>query len=1011
MIRDDRRDNPRVPGLWISRILTYGLGLGGLAFVAFSVSRLDSTDRSDAYETAAREVVINIGNSIIRSVERTVRPAIERGRIFAESQDIIRALKRRDSRELTEICNVAIRASTEVDAIALFNADGEIAAINSVYADGTPVDQERIERVIRRDYSERPIITNCLNNDARAEALEFQTGCDITPAYFDSSGLSVAHSVPVIDSGGRQVGLVSTRIDFERITSLIKNHEIAGGSGKIHLVTDDGGYFDEAINSGDELPPLSRETLAAFVAPLVAGHATPMTTHRENTYYGLFRAAALETMEGGGIQVLLAVPDKWLAREARMASLLAVGAPAAFGFLMVGLAALIGAISHIIKKEKNLQYVVKELQAFFGTTPDLLCIMDDDGRFLKINYAWSTLIGTPPDEIQNRSFLELVHEEDREKTAARISMLKADGPIEPFVNRFRTQSGEIRQLEWRAGRFDRHVYAAGRDVTTRIGHERKLEALEERLRLFVEHAPAALAMFDTDMRYLVASRGWYEQYGLCDSKIIGRTHYEVFPSIPQRWMDYHARVMKGESLREERDVFQGIDGTKTWVRWELCPWYDAEGNIGGIIMATEVINDQIEFERNLNEARLQAEAANVAKGEFLANMSHEIRTPMTAILGYADLLESEGDLTPDETAMAIRTIRSNTRHLLTVINDILDMSKIEAGKMTVEHIAMDPVTTITEVASLMHAAADDKAIHLNVRLETEIPRVIESDPTRVRQILLNLVGNAVKFTESGSVEVLVAHDLPRAQLIFRVEDTGIGMTPPQRDAIARFDAFQQADGSTVRKFGGAGLGLRISNALANLLGGKIDVESEYGQGSAFTVTISTGQIESTEEAYMPALYWTSKGQSIDEGNEQAATDKSKPLQGRQILLAEDGTDNQRLINFHLDKAGAEVTIVDNGRAAIQTIGDDPDKVRFDLILMDMQMPEMDGFETVRNLRSRGFCQQIVALTAHDKETAKDKCLAAGCNAFLTKPLDGAVLIQTCCSIVNKHVGAETAARG
>ncbi len=395
----------------------------------------------------------------------------------------------------------------------------------------------------------------------------------------------------------------------------------------------------------------------------------------------------------------------------------------------------------------------------------------------------------------------------------------------------------------------------------------------------------------------------------------------------------------------------------------------------------------------LQQAKVAAEAASQTKSEFLANMSHEIRTPMTAILGYADLLSDEQDA-PPQWRKAISTIKQNGQHLLAIINDILDMSKIEAGKMTVEVIETNPMQIVEEAVSLMHARAEGKGIDLVVKYNTPIPEQIESDPTRLRQILLNLLGNALKFTEVGSVTIQLAADPDQQLFHLSVVDTGIGMSPEQRDIIARFDAFNQADGSTTRKFGGTGLGLRISNSLAQMLGGGIKVESALGEGSTFTMTIATGDLTGVRML---------EPDEIAKNTEQATQKKSKrsddlsgePLKGLRVLLAEDGPDNQRLISFLLKKAGANVTVAENGLLAHDLALEAQSKENpFDLILMDMQMPVLDGYGATRKLREADYSGPIIALTAHAMAEDRQKCLKAGCNDFATKPIDRAKLIAT-----------------
>jgi CheY-like chemotaxis protein/anti-sigma regulatory factor (Ser/Thr protein kinase) len=364
---------------------------------------------------------------------------------------------------------------------------------------------------------------------------------------------------------------------------------------------------------------------------------------------------------------------------------------------------------------------------------------------------------------------------------------------------------------------------------------------------------------------------------------------------------------------------------------------------------------------------------------------------MTAILGYADLLESEDReyVNSSQTADAIQTIRSNANHLLTIINDILDMSKIEAGKMTVEHIDTQPAQVIQETVSLLRPRAIGKGLNIRIVYESVLPERIQSDPTRLRQILLNLVGNAIKFTEVGEIVLNASVDIERQKLVVQVRDTGMGMDPEQRDRISKFDAFSQADGSMARQFGGTGLGLRISSSLAKKLGGELTVESELGRGSSFTASVSTGDLSG-----IPMIDpECNSGEAVQEIAPQAkpSNANSRPLEGLSILLAEDGPDNQRLIAFHLKKAGAQVELADNGRMAMECVQADPDY--FDLIFMDMQMPELDGYGATRRLRDWGYQRPIVALTAHAMDGDRQKCLDAGCNDYTTKPISRPILIE------------------
>jgi signal transduction histidine kinase/CheY-like chemotaxis protein len=387
-------------------------------------------------------------------------------------------------------------------------------------------------------------------------------------------------------------------------------------------------------------------------------------------------------------------------------------------------------------------------------------------------------------------------------------------------------------------------------------------------------------------------------------------------------------------------------------------------------------------------ARKRAESATNAKSEFLANMSHEIRTPMTAILGYCDLLlsETETDKYLAKHRNALHTIRQNGNFLLGLVNDILDLSKIEAGKLEVERIPMSVEALLTDVVSLFRVRAAAKGLTLVARIEGEIPETILSDPTRIRQIMLNFVSNAIKFTEEGSVTIVVRMlRTPTPKVQFEVIDTGIGMSPEVAAKV--FTPFTQADASVTRKFGGTGLGLSISRRLAQMLDGDITVESEPGVGSRFFLTLDVGPLESL------VMRPTKLNASLAPIERRSLPQPRLP-NGCRVLIVEDGVDNQRLISLVLRKAGAEVALAENGLLGVEAAGAARDAGRpFDLILMDMQMPVLDGYAATRQLRSEGHTTPIIALTAHAMNGDRQKCLDAGCDDYAQKPIDRTALLQ------------------
>lgn len=499
-------------------------------------------------------------------------------------------------------------------------------------------------------------------------------------------------------------------------------------------------------------------------------------------------------------------------------------------------------------------------------------------------------------------------------------------------------------------------------------------------------AHAIVAMTDRRGRITYANDRFCEISGYtrdeligCDHRILNSRHHAKSFFVEMYAAISCGRVWRGDIRNRAKN------GTFYWVDTTIVPMLDDKGRICAYVAIRQDITARKNAEQELLAAKEAAEAANRAKDEFLANISHEIRTPLTAILGFTDLL-ADPQLRADERREHVETIRRNGEHLLSLINNLLDMSKIEAQRMQVEMMLVPLERVVSDVMSMMRPSAEMRGIELSVMHDEQLPVFILTDPLRLRQVLINLLSNAIKFTQRGSVSLHVSASQgvnDTVDLCFQVRDTGIGIPPEKLSML--FKRFSQADSSTTRRFGGTGIGLYLSDRLARMLGGAIEVESTPGLGSIFTLHLSDVASREVEEPGRAA--WVMPGR-----NESAPAS----LAGLHVLLAEDGPDNQRLFTHWLTRAGATVTTVCDGRAAADALLDTrAGRKPFHLVLMDMQMPVMDGYEATRVVRAAGISVPVLALTAHASGGDREKCLAAGCNGYLAKPVHRERFIENC----------------
>jgi CheY-like chemotaxis protein len=415
-----------------------------------------------------------------------------------------------------------------------------------------------------------------------------------------------------------------------------------------------------------------------------------------------------------------------------------------------------------------------------------------------------------------------------------------------------------------------------------------------------------------------------------------------------------------------------------------------ENIVNGVLVSLDDVTELERKEIQLREATEKAMSANQAKSEFLANMSHEIRTPMNAVLGFTELMRRGNAQTVEQSAKYLETIHRNGKHLLDLINDILDLSKVESGEFTIEDIACQPYRIAAEVIEILSVRAQEKGVGLTLHIDSDVPESVAGDPARMRQVITNLTGNAIKFTEKGSVEIRLrwVGDRRQGQMEISIKDSGIGIPADKLATI--FDPFTQAESSTTRRFGGTGLGLTISRRFAQAMKGDILLESVYGEGSTFTLAFPVKHADENGSAIK--LIPPQAAMAAAETSETDHTMTWHFTRGR-VLVADDAPENRQLVNVLLSEVGIEIVEAEDGQQAV----DLATSQTFDLILMDMQMPLMDGLEAVRRIRDRereegGARVSICMLTANALPQFKTMAHEAGADDFLTKPISASDLI-------------------
>jgi PAS domain S-box-containing protein len=493
----------------------------------------------------------------------------------------------------------------------------------------------------------------------------------------------------------------------------------------------------------------------------------------------------------------------------------------------------------------------------------------------------------------------------------------------------------------------------------------QLSTQQARLLAFVEHIPAVVAMLDNDIRYLAVSRKWEQEYGMAGDDIIGMSHYVVFAETGQQWKDIHQQALSGKGMQKGEQVFrpEGWEHDK-YLTWEVWPWYQFDGSIGGIITLIQDVTEMELHRQELKKARHLAEQANMAKSEFLANMSHEIRTPLNGVIGFTDLVLKTH--MSDTQKQYLDFVHQSANTLLSIINDILDFSKIEAGKLELDIDKYDIYEIAAQTADIISFQVQSKGLEMLLDIPTCLPRFVWVDDIRLKQVLINLLSNAAKFTESGEIELkieILDYEPTTSDVItcrFIVRDTGIGIREEKKAKI--FEAFLQEDGSTTKKYGGTGLGLTISNQLLALMGSTLHLDSIHGVGSTLFFDL------------------TMKSEQGGDFTSQAVASIDK------VLIVDDNYKSRQLLERMLDQLGIKSDQSESGLLALEKLAGG---AVYDAVLIDYHMPYMDGLETVRKIRETYSSAELPIILLNN--SADDSMVLKACedlhiNSRLMKPV-------------------------
>jgi len=505
-------------------------------------------------------------------------------------------------------------------------------------------------------------------------------------------------------------------------------------------------------------------------------------------------------------------------------------------------------------------------------------------------------------------------------------------------------------------------------------------AVPSRVRSALDTIAEALLVLDVKGNIVLANAAFMDLTGKSLEELLG----QQAQSMPWQGSDsfvWEEALFNAEPTRHDRVRFTSLEGKLCTFQVNCSPVITAEDQVGGVLISMDDITQLEEQEILLRESKQVAEEASKAKSTFLSTMSHEIRTPMNSILGFTEVMRRGKRQNESERQEYLSTIASSGQHLLELINDVLDLSKVESGAMEIELLPCDCAMIANDVKRVMQSKADEKSIGLVLDLASSLPNQIIADASRLRQILINLVGNAIKFTDSGQVILKlytsVDEESSAALINIAIEDSGIGMTPDQQDKI--FDAFSQADSSIARRFGGTGLGLSISRQLTQAMQGELSVSSVEGKGSTFKVVLPFN----TDDYELLSPETIRRSFSVVQDEQQVVWEINRS----RVLVVDDGAENRQLLNIVLSDLGLDVVLAKDGLEGVNTLFGTGESDAFDIVLMDIQMPVMDGYEAVKVMRERGTTMPVVALTANAMKGFEQTVLAAGFSHYMVKPID------------------------